>query len=64
MVKNLLANTGVIRDIGLITGSGRSPGGRHVNLLHYSCLENSHGQKRLEDYGSYGCKESDITEAA
>ena len=41
MVKNLLANAGNVRDMGLIPGSGRSPGGGHVNLLQYSCLENS-----------------------
>ena len=52
VVKNLLANTGVIRDIGLITGSERSPGGEHGNLLHYSCVENPHGQRSLADYGS------------
>ena len=28
------------RDMGSITGSGRSPGGRHGNPLQYSCLEN------------------------
>ena len=28
-------------DAGSIPGSGRSPGGGHGNLLHYSCLENS-----------------------
>ena len=27
MVKNLLANAGDVRDVGLIPGSGRSPGG-------------------------------------
>ena len=27
--------------LGLITGSGRSPGGGNGNLLQYSCLENS-----------------------
>ena len=26
--------------VGLIPGSGRSPGGRHGNPLQYSCLEN------------------------
>ena len=41
VVKNPLANSGVIRDIGLITGSGRSLGGGHVNPLQYFCLENS-----------------------
>ena len=27
-------------DMGLIPGSGRSPGGGHGNPLQYSCLEN------------------------
>ena len=40
MIKNLLANAGVIRDEGLIPGSGRSPGGGHSNPLQYFCLEN------------------------
>ena len=26
-------------DLGLIPGLGKSPGGGHGNLLHYSCLE-------------------------
>ena len=38
MVKNLPANTGDIRDAGLIPGLGRSPGGGHGNPLQYSCL--------------------------
>ena len=40
MVKNLLANAGDVRDVGLIPGSRRSPGERHGNSLEYSCLEN------------------------
>ena len=40
MVKNLPANPGDIRDVGLIPESGRSPGGGHGNPLQYSCLEN------------------------
>ena len=40
MVKNLPANTGDVRDAGLIPGSGRSPGGGQGNPLQYSCLEN------------------------
>ena len=40
MVKNPPANAGGIRDLGLIPGSGRSPGGGHGNPLQYSCLEN------------------------
>ena len=33
MVKNLPANAGDLRDMGLILGSGRSPGGGHGNPL-------------------------------
>ena len=40
MVKNPPANAGDIRDVGLILGLGRSPGGEHANPLQYSCLEN------------------------
>ena len=32
VVKNLLANAGEVRDVGLISGLGRSPGGGHGNL--------------------------------
>ena len=37
VVKNPSANAG---DEGLISESGRSPGGGHGNPLQYSCLEN------------------------
>ena len=40
MVKNSPTNTGDIRDVGLLSGPGRSPGGGHGNPLHYSCLKN------------------------
>ena len=40
MVKNMPANEGDIRDVGLIPGSGRSPGGGNGNPLQYACLEN------------------------
>ena len=40
VVKHMPANAGNIRDMGAIHGSGRSSGGRHGNLLQYSCLEN------------------------
>ena len=33
-----------VGDLGLIPGSGRSPGGGHGNPLQYSCLENSMGR--------------------
>ena len=38
---NLPANAGDARDVGLIPGLGRSPGGGNGNLLQYSCLENA-----------------------
>ena len=61
VLKNLPANAGDIRDVGLIPGSGRSPGVRNGNMLQYSCLENS------MDRGAYqamvhGVKESDATQ--
>jgi len=40
VVKNLPATAGDIRDLGLISRLGRSPGGGHGNPLQYSCLEN------------------------
>ena len=40
VVKNLPANAGDIRDMGLTARSGRSPGVGNDNPLHYSCLEN------------------------
>ena len=41
VVKNLPANAGDIRDVGSISGSGRSPGEGNGNPLQSSCLENS-----------------------
>ena len=41
MVKNLPANEEDARDVGLIPGLGRFPGGGNGNPLQYSCLENS-----------------------
>ena len=40
VVKNLPANVGYVKDVGLIPGLGRSPGGGHGNPLQYSGLEN------------------------
>ena len=48
-------------DLGLITGSGRFPGGQHGNPLQYSCLENSHEQRSLAGYNPQGHKELDTT---
>ena len=61
VVKNPAANAGDARDLGLIPGLGRSPGGGHSNPLQYSCLEN------LMDRGTWrakvhGVAELDMTE--
>ena len=61
VVKNPSASVGDIRDVGSTPVSRRSPGGGHVNLLQYSCLENS------MDSGAWqatvhGVAESDMTE--
>ena len=61
MVKNLPANAGDIRDMGLITGLGRSPGESNGNPLQYSCLENPMNRS-LVGYGPQGRKELDTTE--
>ena len=60
MEKNLLADAGDLRDVGLIPGLGRSPGGGNDNPLQYSCLETSHGQGSL---GSTPCHVSVSREA-
>ena len=39
MVKNTAANAGELRNAGLISGLGRSPGGGHGSPLQYSGLE-------------------------
>ena len=40
MVKNLPANAGDTEDVGLIPGSGTSPGDKNDNPFQYSCLGN------------------------
>ena len=40
VVKNPSANTGDIRDVVSIPGSGRCPGGGNGNPFQYPCLEN------------------------
>ena len=54
MVKNLPASGGDTGDMGLIPGSGRSPGGGNGNPLQYSSLENpmDRGSCRLQSMGS------------
>ena len=50
VVKNLLASAGDIRDVGLIPGSRRSPGGGQGNSLQCSYLEKPGG---LQSIGSH-----------
>jgi len=60
VVKNLSANAGDVRDVGSIPGLGRSPALGNGNRLQYSCLEKSHGQRKLAGYSPWGCKTSDM----
>ena len=48
-VKNSPVNAGDMRDVGLIPGLGRSPGGGHGNPLQYSCLENPMDREAWQD---------------
>ena len=57
VVKNPAANAGDARDLGLIPGLGRSPGGGHSNPLQYSCLEN------LMDRGAWWAAVHRVTES-
>ena len=57
VVKNLPANAGHIRDVGLIPGLRRSPGGGHSNPLQYSCLEN------LMDRGAWRATAHSVTKS-
>ena len=46
------------RDLGLILGSGRSPGEGNGNSLQYSCPDNSMGR----GYSPWGCKALDMSD--
>ena len=58
MVKNLLTNAG---DVGLIPGSGRSPGEVNSNPLQYSCLGTPMDQGAWQPTVYRIAKESDTT---
>ena len=64
VVKNSLANAGDTGDMGLIPGSGRSPGGGNGNPLQYPCLGNpvNRGAWRATVHSPWGHKELDMTE--
>ena len=63
MVRNLPANAGEARNIGLIPGSRRSPGVGNGNPPVF-LLGKFHGQRSLVAYSPWGHKKSDITEHA
>ena len=63
VVKNPPADAGDIKDDSSIPGLGRSPGGGHVNLLQYSCLENPMDTGAWWTTSPQGRTESDTTEA-
>ena len=62
VVKNPPANAGDIRNLGLIPGLGRSPGGGQGHLLPVFLPGESHGQRSLAGCGPCGHKESEVTE--
>ena len=60
MVKNSPANAGDARDVGLIPGLGRSPGGGGGIPLEHPCLGNC-GQRSLASYSPWVCKALDMS---
>ena len=63
MVKKLLAIAGDIRDVGSISGLGRSPGEGNGNPLQCSCLENPMDRGAWWAVSHGVSKESNTTEA-
>ena len=61
MVKNPPANVGDVGDAGLMSGSGRFPGGGHGNPLQYSYLENPKDREAWRAM-VHNVTESDTTE--
>ena len=61
MVENPPTNAGGIGDVGLISESGRLPGGGNGNPFQHSCLENSM-DRRAWQTTDHGVTESDMTE--
>ena len=62
VVTSLPASAGDARDMGSVSGSGRSPGGGDGNPLQYSCLENSMDRGAWLAIVCGVTKESDMTE--
>ena len=62
--KESACNAGDTGDVGLIPGLGRSPGGGNGNPLQLSLPKESHGQKSLAGYSSWGHDWSDLAHRA
>ena len=62
MVKNLPADAGDSRDVGLISGLRGSPGARKLHCTPVFLPGKFHGQRSLEGSSPWGCKESHTTE--
>ena len=60
--KESACNAGDTGDVGLIPGSGRSPGGKWHPTPVFLPGE-FHGQRRREGHSSWGRRELDMTEA-
>ena len=50
ILKKLRANERDVRDVGFISGSGRSPGGENGKPTPVFLPRESHGQRSLEGY--------------
>ena len=61
VVKNPPVKAGDVRDVGLIPGWERSPGGGHGNPLQYSCLGNPMDRRAFRATVHGVEKESDTT---
>ena len=61
LVKKPSANAGITGDVGLIPGSGRSPGKGNGNPSQYSCLENPMVRGAWRATVHSGRKELDMT---
>ena len=60
MVKNPLANAGDPGGLTLVPGSGKFPWSKKWQPTPVSLPKKFHGQKKMEDYSPWGCKESDV----
>ena len=61
MVKNLSANAGDARDMGLVPRLARSPGVGKWRPTPVFLPGKSHGERSLVGYSPQDCKESDTT---